>query len=155
MIDNKSKYPCIECGKEAKWLYMPGDEESSLEDGFYCDDCVSRGCSCNEESLYFNDEHEDKEELFSQAKSLRERINTYSYIMINYGKKEHCCGKELETIKDIKLIRNIVNNVTCEQLRHFTFKPLDEKGREYPCCEFEYSENGFLKSDFEEVETNV
>lgn len=41
MIDNKSKYPCIECGKEAKWLYMlQVDEDSSLEDGFYCDDCL-------------------------------------------------------------------------------------------------------------------
>lgn len=31
--------PC-KCGKPAVWLYMPGD-------GQYCDDCVSRGCSCN------------------------------------------------------------------------------------------------------------
>jgi hypothetical protein len=28
------------CGNVAVWFYMPGDSK-------YCDDCVSRGCSCN------------------------------------------------------------------------------------------------------------
>ena len=32
-----------ECGKLAKWLYMPGLKEG---DGFCCEDCVPRGCSC-------------------------------------------------------------------------------------------------------------
>lgn len=33
---------CHSCGKPAIWSYMPGDAEA-------CDDCVPRGCSCNEE----------------------------------------------------------------------------------------------------------
>lgn len=28
------------CGKIATWCYLP-------KDTLYCDDCVSRGCSCN------------------------------------------------------------------------------------------------------------
>lgn len=28
------------CGKPAVWMYAPGT-------GNYCEDCVSRGCSCN------------------------------------------------------------------------------------------------------------
>lgn len=32
--------PCTICGKKADWTYMPGIEN-------YCDKCVPRGCSCN------------------------------------------------------------------------------------------------------------
>lgn len=31
-----------ECGKLATWMYAPSDK-----DLYQCDDCVSRGCSCN------------------------------------------------------------------------------------------------------------
>jgi len=31
--------------KMATWFYMPGSEGGDL---FACDDCVPRGCSCNE-----------------------------------------------------------------------------------------------------------
>jgi len=34
-----------DCGKGAKWLYMPGFSDDS--NPFVCDDCVARGCSCN------------------------------------------------------------------------------------------------------------
>lgn len=37
----KNKELC-DCGKVAVWCYMPG-----RDDGVFCDDCVSRGCSCN------------------------------------------------------------------------------------------------------------
>lgn len=33
------------CGKPAEWCYDPG--YSSGDSPFSCDDCVSRGCSCN------------------------------------------------------------------------------------------------------------
>ena len=33
-----------ECGKLAVWYYMPNDNEWVA-----CDDCVPRGCSCNNE----------------------------------------------------------------------------------------------------------
>lgn len=151
-------FKCINCDNIATWYYMPYDgndeDEYHIEESFYCDDCVSRGCSCNNESIYYDEKNETPEELIYQCENLRNDINHNNYIMVNYGKIEHCSEKELETITDIKMIRSIVNNVTNEQLRHFTFKPLDEKGREYPCCEFDYSKDGYLKSDFlsEEVE---
>lgn len=34
------------CGKIATWLYMPGDDDWGC-----CDNCVPRGCSCNEEPI--------------------------------------------------------------------------------------------------------
>ncbi len=38
------KFAC-KCGKLATWCYMPSSEGFP----YYCDECVSRGCSCNEE----------------------------------------------------------------------------------------------------------
>jgi len=35
------------CGKMAIWCFVPSGMEES--DRFCCDDCVPRGCSCNEE----------------------------------------------------------------------------------------------------------
>lgn len=32
---------------------------------------------------------------------------------------------------------------------------LDEKGREYPCCEYDYDENGFEIDDEPEIDKNV
>jgi hypothetical protein len=37
------KHQCDKCEKIAVWLYMPG------RGGYYCDEHVSRGCSCNED----------------------------------------------------------------------------------------------------------
>ena len=34
--------PCSLCSKKATWCYMPGVAS-------YCDSCVPRGCSCNED----------------------------------------------------------------------------------------------------------
>lgn len=34
---------CKNCDQPAVWFYMPGDS-------CYCDDCVPRGCSCNDYS---------------------------------------------------------------------------------------------------------
>lgn len=164
-IEEKSsqdeKFSCIKCGSVATWYYIPcdhdEDEEYDIKEDFFCDDCVSRGCSCNDESISFDNERDNIDELLHQAQSLRNDINQNDYVMLNYGMAEHCSGKELETITDIKQIRAVINNITDEQMRHFTFKPLDEKGRMYPCCEFDYSKDGYLISDFssESEEENV
>ncbi len=37
-----------ECGKLATWMYMPAWDELTMNDRIKCDDCVPRGCSCNE-----------------------------------------------------------------------------------------------------------
>ena len=39
-----------ECGKEAKWYYMPS---STLSNPYYCEECVPRGCSCR--NFYINE----------------------------------------------------------------------------------------------------
>lgn len=31
----------------------------------------------------------------------------------------------------------------------FYWEPVDDKGRRFPCCEYDYSEEGFYESDFE------
>ena len=39
------KHKCFKCPKMAVWWYMPGRQNSDSD--YYCDNCVSRGCSCN------------------------------------------------------------------------------------------------------------
>ena len=68
---------CCKCKENATWMYMPtGGADEKERDRYYCDDCVSRGCSCN---LDFD------------------------------------TGEELT----------------------------DDMGRKLPCCEYNYSEDGF------------
>ena len=64
---------CEECGRLATWVYMPNGD-------LRCDNCVPRGCSCNQEPKDGNYENEDPS---------------------NWE------------------------------------EPTDEKGRKYPCCEWE------------------
>lgn len=45
---------CDLCLKPAVWFYIPGSEQ-------YCDDCVPRGCSCNEFPLDGNPENTNPE----------------------------------------------------------------------------------------------
>jgi len=132
------KFTCIHCNsnKLATWIYMPGYSNSTkYEEDCHCDDCVPRGCSCNNETIY---EDLSKEELKKQIKNLLKQ-NIY---LINYGNKIHKVGKELEVIKDKNLIKILFYNLTIEQLLHFEIIFLDEKGREYPCCEYFYEELG-------------
>jgi len=81
------KFKCIECGKrpEKGWMYVPGSD-----DHFYCDDCVPRGCSCNDEL---------KDGIDFDSKEAEDPINYY--------------------------------------------RPVDEKGRQSPCCEFFWLDNNF------------
>lgn len=44
-----------DCGQVATWCYMPGFPDSS--NPHVCDDCVNRGCSCNEYSIRDEDYH--------------------------------------------------------------------------------------------------
>jgi len=71
------------CGKLAVWLYGPGDDR---KEHACCDDCVPRGCTCNNYPIDEDWENVDPE------------------------------------------------NWTPE---------LDEQGRQYPCCEWWYDEEGF------------
>lgn len=146
----EEKIICNYCNEKiATWFYMPSTNDD-LIDHFYCEDCVPRGCSCNNEILY---EDEDIEEMEYELEKIKKEVNSGSkYILVNYGQKEHERGKEIEEIKDENNIINIINNSSIETMLNFELKPLDEKNREYPCCEFDYSENGYLKKEFFENE---
>jgi hypothetical protein len=87
----KKRY--CDCGKPAKWLYMPGYRDD--DNDFSCDDCVPRGCSCNNRSLINHYENGPTEE-------------------------DGIEGKNWKWISDNE------------------WTSIDEKGREYPCVEFEY-----------------
>lgn len=84
---------CCVCKKEmAVWIYMPGKK---LE--VYCDNCVSRGCSCN-------------------------RYYTVGEC-VELPPTEHTNWKWIEENEE------------------WTY--LDEQGREDPCCEYMYDEDGW------------
>lgn len=43
---------CFKCNKMAVWYYMPWSLRK--DNSYYCDNCISRGCSCN-----FDDDGKD------------------------------------------------------------------------------------------------
>lgn len=88
---------CCVCKKEtAIWLYLPGRYGES-----YCDNCVSRGCTCNHH--YIKGERADPPPM------------------------DHSDWKWIEE-----------NEV---------WSDLDSLGREYPCCEYMYEEDGWEKEN--------
>jgi hypothetical protein len=88
---------CDTCAKEmAVWSYMPGN-------GDFCENCVSRGCSCNRE---LTPENPDA---------------TYDGLNVGQNPPE----KEFKWIKE-----------------GMVWVHTDELGREYPCCEYSYYNEG-------------
>lgn len=92
----KDKELCT-CGQIAVWNFMPSS--SYKISPYYCDDCVPRGCSCNNEYIT---------EFLPSEKDGVENVN----------------WKYLDKEKTI-------------------WTTMDEKGREFPCCEFDYDKEGF------------
>ena len=80
------------CGKNATWEYLKGGNSYS------CDDCVPRGCSCN---------------------------NTY-----------------VET-DDPEYLPEGIEGKDWKWVEPGVWTYIDEQGREYPCAEYSYSEDGF------------
>ena len=105
-----------DCGKMAVWLYLPGFGNNS--NPYFCDDCVMSpedkiGCSCN----------------------------------WNYGKPQEGLPIDLpEGVegKDLKWVEyegdEYVDPIHKEE-GYWIY--LDERGRPYPCVEYDYDENGF------------
>ena len=108
-----AKHYC-DCGKPAKWLYMPG--YSSGANSFSCDDCVPRGCSCNEYST--------KPEHYHPP------------VGFNPSNEDGVEGVDWKWLDEEKT----------------RWTHIDEKGRQWPCCEFEYDseENNFDWDDTDE-----
>lgn len=46
MITSQNKHKCYKCNNMAVWYYMPSTSLNKDND-YYCDNCISRGCSCN------------------------------------------------------------------------------------------------------------
>jgi hypothetical protein len=105
-----------DCGKMAVWLYMPG--YSGGGNPYSCDECVmspenKNGCSCN----------------------------------WNYAKPQEGLPTDLPEGIEGKDWRWVVSKED-EGMGILTKEDgywinLDEKGRPYPCVEYEYSEEGF------------
>lgn len=135
------KFKC-KCGELATWTYMPSNDGLD-EDNYYCDNCVPRGCSCNNESVCYHDEENDIEELEIMVSNFKQDIleNSRNFKLLNFFSKNH--DSNYEEIKDKKLIKVLINNLSNEQIRHLELIPLDENGREFPCCEYWYNKDGW------------
>lgn len=93
-----------DCGKLATWVYMPGYSDEDANE-FSCDDCVSRGCSCNNRHTGNDGDRLPTEE---------DGIEGVDWIWVEKG---------------------------------IEWTVIDEKGRQYPCCEFYYDEENFKDWD--------
>jgi hypothetical protein len=104
------------CKAPAKWLYMPG---GGRENPFYCDDCVPRGCSCNERSTV--------------AEHYHPPVSFYPNI-----EEDGVENVDWKWVNEEKTI----------------WASIDEKGRYWPCCEFEYDTEGNNFADLYEDTTD-
>jgi hypothetical protein len=94
-----------ECGKLAQWLYMPYSELK--HDPFFCDECVPRGCEC--QNRYVREPDLDDDDLPT--------ADDLPFKWIVFGK---------------------------------SWKHVDDKGRDIPCVEYDYSEEGYNENENEE-----
>ncbi len=114
MLLKTGKEKC-DCGKMAQWIYMPGFSGGASP--YFCDDCVSNvddiGCSCCWNTAL------EQEGL---PQDLPEGIEG----------------------KDWRWVVNEENEYMGEITKEDGYWiDLDERGRPYPCVEYEYDEHGF------------
>ena len=119
-----SKELC-DCGKMALWVYAHGF--SSGGNPYFCDDCISSpddiGCSCNWHHVDINTYHPPLDEP-----EIPEGVEGVDWRWV-----EHPCDEYMDKITKESGV----------------WQSLDERGRPYPCVEYDYSEDGF---DFSEEE---
>lgn len=65
------KHKCCKCGLRAVWYYAPWTRGKAEHQAYYCEDHVSRGCSCN--VIKFQPDP-DKPEDFEQHKDEQGRL---------------------------------------------------------------------------------
>jgi hypothetical protein len=118
----KDKEICGTCKeKMAVWIYVPGYSNGASP--YKCNDCISSvewvGCACNWRFSDVNAYHPplDKPEL-------PEGIEGKDWKWVVFAGDEH-----MEEIKKEEGVWQYV----------------DEMGRPYPCCEYDYEEDGFDK----------
>jgi len=140
------KVLCSNCKNIATWIYMPG-YGNGIEEDFHCDKCVYRGCSCNNEVLYY-----DKEDKKYNIEHIKHQVNEHNYHINLYNSEDIKKENFIQEITNPYCVKVIVNNIDVKELLKMVFVPVDENGKEYPCREYEYSENGFDKKSFDIVE---
>lgn len=109
------------CNKIATYYYAPSYEGKKEEQNYYCEDCVPRGCGCNY--------HHSKPEDFHPP--------------LDEGEKPE--GIEGKDWKWVEIPEREGVAATTKEDGLFVY--LDVKGREYPCCEFMWSEDGWEKDE--------
>ena len=75
------KYKCLKCGVVPKTGWWLASETSDKLDHFYCDECVPRGCSCNQEL---------KEGIDWESEEAKDP-NNYFEKLDDKGRKWPCC----------------------------------------------------------------
>lgn len=85
------KYFLCDCGKKAEWAYMPSCDWYP----YYCDECVPRGCSCNDEYEY---EHEERQGEIKTV-SINEIIAWYNKTGMKWIWKEE--GKSISHVDEL------------------------------------------------------
>ena len=115
MILERGKKKC-DCGNVAVWLYMPGYGDGS--NPYICDDCVSSpediGCSCN---WHYGKPQE------GLPTDEPDGIEGKDWRWVEYEGDEY------------------VDKITKEEDGYWQY--LDERGRPYPCAEYDYDEEGY------------
>lgn len=93
------------CGNIAVYFYMPATDRD-FGNRYFCEDCVSRGCSCNHRYVDVNAYHPplDNPDMPSEK------------------------DKPFKWIEENKIWTHV-----------------DDQGREYPCVEYDYEEEGYDK----------
>jgi hypothetical protein len=144
---------CKKCFKrEIKWA----DGETDFN---WCDKCVPRGCSCNEEYIFYETNKEQLENNFKKIlKSIEIKKRKYkikvmfSKTGVSYNEKENkyililnqTNFKEIEVskLKNSKFINKFINN----KKNVLKIIDLDKKGRELPCIEIMFLQKSIRKT---------
>jgi hypothetical protein len=103
-MEDKQFEKC-DCGQKATWIYMPG--YSSGCSPYFCDECVHRGCSCNE----------------------------YSVVAEHYHPPGGISPDEEDGKEGVDWIWTNEEKTS--------WANIDSRGRRWPCCEYEFDEEGF------------
>ena len=86
------KHKCSKCNKMATWVYLPSSHGRML----FCDDCVSRGCTCNVMDLGMEEPDEcvkDRTIWWSKdayKKCICEKVEAIDYSTKEKGRRQPC-----------------------------------------------------------------
>lgn len=82
------KHVCCECWQLATWYYDPCYDEKIEQENYYCDNCVSRGCTCNQYCIIDWQEYHTggltQEEIEKEKIQILDRLDAE-------GRKIPCC----------------------------------------------------------------